>query len=255
MYDTENKLSELMHRATASLESDTTALVERGMQKGLRLRRRRTAAVGLAAASALVLTGGVVVAARSIGPDASSGVAAAGTPATPTLPAPPVRSSSTPTSSPTSAHPLSAKALKTLKDMAQSRGRVSEPKVWGDRTFAAASLIVDDGKGASQLTVLVERRHPVRKCPGPVTEAGYCTKRDEFVVFYRDMEPSATQVGSNYVALHRPDGVVVYLTSYNAREEKDSSASRSRPPFSISQLIGMARSDKWLTAAPTVLTK
>ena len=100
-----------MRRATAELEPDSTDLVRRGMQKGLRLRRRRTAGLSIAAASMLVLTGAVVVAAQSLGAEDDAPFAG-----TPGLSVP--QQASKPTATPSTAKPVTSKdTLATLRQV------------------------------------------------------------------------------------------------------------------------------------------
>ncbi|MGH3371978.1 MAG: hypothetical protein ACRDPR_18490, partial [Nocardioidaceae bacterium] len=144
MHDIDETLADLMRRATDGLEPDSPDLVRRGMAKGLRLRRRRTAGLSIAAASALVLTGGVVVAAQTLGPD-QAGAQVAGTPGLTVATATP------------SARPVTPKdTLATLQKVLPATVKVSEPRSWGDSGFTAASVTVDDGKGLAEVLVLVE---------------------------------------------------------------------------------------------------
>src|SRR5918994_429664 len=152
MHDIDETLPDLMRRATDGLELESPDLVRRGMAKGVRLRRRRTAGLSIAAASALVLTGGVVVAAQSLGPDP----AGAQVPGTPGL----TVATATP-----SAEPVTPKdTLATLRKLLPATIKVSEPKSWGDSRFTAASVTVDDGLGLAEIDVLVEAGFPQKTC-------------------------------------------------------------------------------------------
>ncbi|GAB3930186.1 hypothetical protein GCM10029976_031360 [Kribbella albertanoniae] len=58
----DGQLPELMARATDGLEPESVDLVERSLAQGVRLRRRRSTAAGVAAGGAVLMTMGVVVA-------------------------------------------------------------------------------------------------------------------------------------------------------------------------------------------------
>jgi hypothetical protein len=261
MYNTEHRLSELMQRATESLEPDTTSLVQRGMSKGLRSRRRRTAFVGAAAASAVLLTGGAaVVAAWSGGPDAGPPVA--GSPGTPTSPTSPTLPT---TPSPTaSSRPDPGKAtLDTLVRLVPDSMAVSDLEHRVNAGYVAASVTVDDGKGLSELGVFIERRRGVKDCSASETGQEACkVLADGSVLLSSELapvygsypknskfpsgrHPSDRGVKYNSVQLHRRDGLVIGFMNYTSRDEKRSPNTRATPPFTVAQLTAMAKSSHW----------
>jgi len=248
MYDIDETLSDLMRRATDGLEPDSPDLVRRGMAKGVRLRRRRTAGLSIAAASALVLTGGVVMAAQSLGP----GQAGAQVASTPGL----TVATATPSAKPVTPHGT----LATLKKMLPATIKVSEPKTWGDSRFTAASVTVDDGKGLAEVSVLVEGGITQKTCPTENSRAcqvltdGSVLVSSRMEPAYQPGHPNDRGVSSNSVELYRPDGVKISLMNFNSRDEKGSPKTRPEPPFSVAQLTSMARSPLW-QAAPVVKSK
>lgn len=262
MDESTQNLPEMMRRATDGLEPDSPDLVRRGMQKGLRMRRRRTAGLSVAAATALVLTGAVVVSARSIGPDrADAQVAGTSGPSAP---------ASKPPAKPSTARPAASKdTLDTLRKMVPAGFKVSDLEHRGDSGFTAASITVDDGRGLSELGVLIERREVMKRCPAPGAETGYksCKKLSDGTVVLRSAlepvygpfpkstkfptgrHPNDRGVRYNSVALHRRDGVVIAMVSYTSRDEKNSPNTRQKPPFSVAQLTSMAQSKLWKAPA------
>jgi hypothetical protein len=245
MHDIDETLPDLMRRATDGLEPDSPDLVRRAMAKGVRLRRRRTAGLSIAAASALVLTGGVVVAAQSLGPD-PAGAQVAGTPGLTVATATP------------SAKPVTPKdTLATLRKLLPATIKVAEPKTWGDSRFTAASVTVDDGKGLAEVSVVVEGGYPQTSCRTDDRRACQVLSDGSVVVssrmepVYQTGHPNDQGVASNGVELYRPDGVKISLQTWNSRDEKGSPKTRPEPPFSVAQLTSMARSPLW-RAAPVV---
>jgi hypothetical protein len=130
--------------------------------------------------------------------------------------------------------------------------QVSKPGTWGggkDEGLNGASLILNDGKGASQVTAAVYTNSPMENCDG---WEGYCKVRPDgsFLITInerRDVrEPNNPKaVVDNSVEIHWKDGRAISLASYNAVEEKGSDRTRPKPILSVATLLKMAESDQW----------
>lgn len=244
MHDIDETLPDLMRRATDGLEPDSTDLVRRGMERGKRLRRRRTAGLSIAATCGLVLTGAVAVAAQSIGPGQAD-PQVAGTPG---------QSVVAPTPKPSAKAVTPKDTLATLRKVRPATVRLSEQRSWGVDGFTAASVTVDDGKGLAEVSAFVESGPVVENCPTgdsrtcQVLSDGSVLLTETMARVYRPGHPNDRGVSYNSAQLHRPDGVQISLTSYNSQDEKDSPKTRQQPPFSAAQLTSMARSPLWKAA-------
>ncbi len=236
-----SQLTELMQQATENLEPVTPDLLERSVQQGLRLRRRRTTILSLTGAGAVLATVGLIAGGiQSFGSPSEASVA--GTPlpsATPTPAAKP--------------HPVTARqTLATLRSLIAAPGRtLSHPEARGDSDdgFNAAAYVVDDGKGASRIEVLVSGGGEQDPCADP--SATCTTNPDGSTLFTVTEQPeypgdrNIDGVVSNYVTLHFPDGRFIGITSYNAPAEKDSRHTRQKPLFSVPELTTMVQSKTW----------
>ncbi|MFB6718900.1 hypothetical protein ACFCV3_02020 [Kribbella sp. NPDC056345] len=242
MKDIDTQLPELMTRATEGLEPESVDLVERSVAQGLRARQRRAAGGGVAAGVAVLATAAVVVGAFQHfdrrGQVAPAGPLVVGPTVTP-LPTRPMTSTSPPTANPKDP------TLLTLRSLLKAPGRtLSAPESWGgeDDGFLGAAWVVDDGKGRSQVTALLQRMpRPVscKNIPG-------CTVRpDGSTIRSQSMGPEGAKVVSNFVEITRKDGRFVSLTSYNAPSEKDSKPTRAAPLLTVAQLTRLADSQAW----------
>ena len=247
-------LPDLMRRATDGLEPETNDLVQRGMRRGVTLRRRRTALLSFAGAGAILATATVAVGATQLGA-AGGGTQVAGPP-----------SLSAVQSASTQAKPApvtSADTLGTLRKVLPAGLKVIEPKTYGGPRdgFTAASVTVDDGKGPAEVSVIVETVAP-RTCHGRdrTREAGTCKVLADgsvLVTFsgleYPAGQPSNQGVIENLVELTRRDGVKIGLTSYNSKDEKGSPTTRPLPTLSLQQLAIMAESKLWKATTPGLI--
>lgn len=241
----DDQLPELMTRATDGLEPESVDLVERSVAQGVRLRRRRSAAAGVAAGGAVLVTMGLVVAGVQHF-DQRGG-------SQPLVAGPPVASKPTsapsglPSADPTKKPKPGGPTLKTLQSLLKGPGRtLSAPASWGgeDEGFFAASTVVDDGKGKSQVQVLTQRM----LLPGPPTckDVPGCTKRpDGSTIRSQQLGHERDGVLSNFVEITWKDGRFIGLTSYNAVSEKDSKPTRAKPFLTVAQLTELAGSKQW----------
>ncbi|MFI5728711.1 hypothetical protein ACIA49_01235 [Kribbella sp. NPDC051587] len=242
MSNLDSKLPELMRRATEDLEPESVDLVERSVAQGTRLRQRRGALTGVAAGVAVLATMGVVVGAvqhfdrRADGGALVAGPPIAATPSFNPTPPPAVTPPATVAKGPT---------LDTLRSLLKTPGRtLSAPESWGgaDDGFFGAAYVADEGKGKSQVTVLLQRF----KGPASCKDVQGCTKRpDGSTIRTQSMGGEGGGVISNFVEVRRKDGRFVSLTSYNAPSEKDTKPTRTRPILSVQQLTQLADSPKW----------
>jgi hypothetical protein len=245
MNNLNDTLPGLMHRATENLEPATTDLLERSVQQGLRLRRRRTTLLTASGAGAVLATAGLVVGATQV-LGRPSDAAVAGTTPTPT----PSASVQKP-----SAKPATAKeTLATLRTLIQAPGlKLSKPETWGDKSAFGAAYVVDDGRGASRVDVLLSGGGEEDRCAVPSTAC--TTLPDGSTLFSLAGEPvypgdrNVDGVLSNYVLRRLPDGRIISLTSYNAPAEKGAPHTRAKPLYSVAQLTALAQSKSWTLPA------
>ncbi|MEV0286921.1 hypothetical protein AB0H36_22635 [Kribbella sp. NPDC050820] len=239
MNNLNDTLPALMQRATENLEPVSNDLLERSLHEGLRLRRRRTALLSVAGASAVLATAGLVVSATQLvgGP---SDVAVSGITTAPS--ATPIAPKATPVTS--------QEGLATLRALVQAPGRtLSAPQAWGDKGAIGASYVVDDGQGASRVEVLLTGGGEENRCAA--AGSGCTTLPDGSKVFSLMEVPSyagsrnVDGVVSNYVARYLPDGRFMSLTSYNGPAEKGTPHTRTKPLLTVAQLTELVQSPQW----------
>jgi hypothetical protein len=240
MNNLNDTLPGLMHRATENLEPDSTDLLERTVQQGLRLRRRRTTLLTASGAGAVLATAGLVVGTTQV-LGRPSDAAIAGTPVPSAV--------QTPTSKPITPK----ETLATLEQLISKPGRtVSQPTTWGGTKdgFLAASYIVDDGHGASRVEVLVSGGEQQDPCAP--AGSGCTTDPDGSIVYasserpeYSDGRQDRNRVVSSYVTVSRRGGGTISITSYNGPAQKGTKHTRTHPFFTVPQLVAMAKSTAW----------
>jgi hypothetical protein len=238
------QLNDLMQRATENLEPVSPDLLERSVQHGLRLRRRRSTILGLAGTGAVLATAGLVAGGiQWFGNPSDASVAGTSTPSVVPINTSPAKP----------AHVDPHQALKTLRLLLDAPGRTfTKPETWGGAKegFAAAAYLVDDGKGAARVDVLLSGGGEENPC---ATSSTGCTKLADgsslFAVTeqpaYSDQRQDKDGVVSNYVALYLRDGGMISLTSYNGPEEKGSPHTRQKPLLSVADLTKLVESKAW----------
>lgn len=244
MNNLNDSLPDLMRRATENLEPESTDLVERGMQRGAVLRRRRTALVGMSAAGAILATAGIVVGGTQVfgSPDQKTPVAGK-----------PTTVASTPAPAPAKTVPPATgkDTLATLRKLLPTGLQVSKPKSLdgGLGGQNSASVVVNDGKGASWLMVTTGYAYGnPTDCSNSLPHT--CTMQADgssLVAMFRDeiIRNGETKApSSNEVMLTRPDGTQVSLSSYSSGGE-GSPATRQQPLFSLAELTKLAGSKLW----------
>jgi hypothetical protein len=266
MNDSDELLPTMMRRATERLDQpDAAALVERGLRRGRQLRRRRTVGISLAAASAVVLAATGAYAVGKFLPSQDVQVATSPS-ATPTPKQDPKPSSSPtdwskptvpPEPDPETHNPNEEEILAILRSVVPKDFKVSQPKTWGDDVYAGARVTVNDGDGATELSVFVTRAsEPGLRCP--VEPPSECQRFPDGSVVetlkdareYVEGHPSDLGVIHNSATYERTDRLQVNLVSYNARAEKGQEPTRKRPPFSVEQLTDLAKDPRWQLTPP-----
>jgi hypothetical protein len=247
MNNLNDTLPDLMRRATENLEPDSTDLVERGMRRGVTLRRRRTVLRGLTGATAVLATAGIVVS----GTQLFGGHSPAGTPDD----APAAGGATASAKAPTAKTVTPADTLNTLTKLLPANLKQSDPKSFGSNGMHHAEVVVNDGKGASLLTVEIVTTPKMTDCSGT---HGNCTVRKDgsVVVSYANesifpYEPAKNPEGvkNTVLEIFRPDGKLISIYSYNAPKQINVQHTRVNPLFSVADLTRIATSDQWVYPA------
>jgi hypothetical protein len=239
MNNLNDTLPDLMRRATENLEPESTDLVERGMRRGTTLRRRRTALLSFTGAGAVLATAGIVIGGTQLFGGGSAEAPVAGT------------SSAASTAPKQAVTP--AQTLETLKGLLPANVKVSAPASYDENSTFHASVLADDGKGASLLTVtILTAGTPQKTCAGM---HGTCTVQADgtIVNFYANesifpYEPKKNPEGirNTVVEVFRPDGRIIVLYNYNAPKEIDVKRTRTNPLLTADALKKMALSNEWV---------
>ncbi len=236
----EDALPDLMRRATDGLEPDTTELVARGMRKGVRLRRRRTGGIAVAAAAAMVLSTGAVTFAVTRGGSATPD----GRPVAGSVSPSPAR-----TASPKEPAVKETQTLATLRALLPKNLRLSNPTTRGDNLLAnAATVIADDGRGGALVEVIVGWKSNDNCGPKPGEVGWNCTRLPDGSALTSIVTPGGAGdnfVKSNHVRLHRRNGSYVMITSTNTRSMDHGPATRTAPVLSIDQLRQIIQDPRW----------
>ncbi len=245
MNNLNDTLPGLMHRATENLEPASTDLLERSVQQGLRLRRRRTTLLTASGAGAVLATAGLVIGTTQV-LGRPSDTAVAGTTPTP---------SATPSATTKPAAVTPKETLATLRSLIQRPGlTLTKPTTWGGgkEGFNAVAYIVNDGQGASRIEAIVEGNSQAPSCNEGGTGGSSCTVRPDGSVLFTVTESpeyppdrNVDGVVSNHADLYYPDGRHLGVTSYNAPAEKGSPHTRAKPLFTPKQLITIVESKTW----------
>jgi hypothetical protein len=237
-----NDLTDLMRRATEDLEPESTDLVDRGVRRGVILRRRRSALVGFTSAGAVLAAAGVIFAgSQMIGGESSAGTRVAGVPIVATSRAPSV-----------AAKPMRQVApnetLQTLRSLVPAGLKVSQPRTWGDN-FIAASYIVDDGNGGSLLEVQVMTRKSQTSCANEAHPEN-CTIRPDGTIVLTEHQPGGSVRGMQVAAVSAvqvryPDGRIIVVSNANSTAWKKAPITRAKPLLTVAQLTALADSTAW----------
>ena len=247
MNNLNDTLPDLMRRATENLEPESSDLVERGMRRGQTLRRRRTALLSFSGATAVLATAGIVI----TGTQVLGGNAAA--------PASGTQGATVDTTKIIKSGPVTPKeTLATLLGLLPPELKVSKSTSWGDAGFSGAGAVLNDGNGASWLTMSVSSSDATCFDPQP----GSCVRRadgsritteTEAPVYSKDNNPGGVILNS--VQVTRADGGSISLMSFNAPQEKQVEHTRAKPVLTVAELTKIADSTQWrFPAKPPVPT-
>jgi hypothetical protein len=220
----------------------STDLLERTVQQGLRLRKRRTTLLTVTGAGAVLATVGLVVGATQV-VGRPSDAAVAGTTPTPSAKA------QTPAAKPITPQ----ETLATLRSLIKRPGltlTTPEARGGGKEGFNAVAYVANDGLGASRVETIVEGSSQAPSCAG--FGAGSCTVRADGSVLVTLTETpeyppgrNVNGVVSNHADLYYPDGRHLGITSYNAPAAKGIAHTRTKPLFTTTQLTTIAQSKTW----------
>jgi hypothetical protein len=241
MKNLNDTLPELMRRATENLEPESTDLVERGMARGLTLRRRRTALFTLTGATAVLATAGVIVGGSQLfANDASPAPAGTATMQQTTI-------------TKQATKPVTMKETQaTLTGLVPARLKVAKAQVWDDGGGYQAELILNDGKGLSLLSLAI--RPEFGKNQGCSDQKpGTCTPRADgsvLTVVKEEVDERTPGVLTNRIYLIRPSGETIALSSLNGPTVTRNGAitvekSRAKPALTTVELTTIADSKLW----------
>lgn len=238
MNNLNDSLPDLMRRATDDLEPESNDLVERGIQRGVKLRRRRTAMLSLSGAGAVLATAGVIVGGTHVlGGNAQAPVAGTTT-AKPS--APPAAKPATP-----------AGTLTTLRALLPEKLRQSAPQAFDDGGQYRAQVVVDDGKGGSLLSLTIATSKPITSCAG----LDHCKVQPDGSVLrsfanqsLKDPRRNPGGIKRTVVEIYRPDGRTISLQHFNA-SLSIVQHTRPAPLLTVAQLTAIATSTDWVYPA------
>lgn len=237
MSDLHKTLPDLMRRATENVVPESTDLLERGMRRGMTLRRRRSALLGLTGGGAvLAVVAGVLAVPQLLGDGSTGTGTVAGMPSTS------VRPSVKP---PTEVTP--SETFQTLKKLLPDGLRFSEPRMRYDEDEATieVSVLVDDGKGVSYLSVQLGRYNVPLNC---ADKPHNCRIRSDGSTLTTSWNrPGKHDDGhiNHHAVVYRTDGTGISVASTNSAWPDVRGITRPQPMFSVAQLTRMADSKLW----------
>jgi hypothetical protein len=250
MNNLNDTLPELMRRATENLEPESTDLVERGMRRGATLRRRRTTLISLSSATAVLATVGIIAAGTQIfngaSPEKTPAASTADTPAKPTA-APPASGRQV------SKLATPATTLATLQKVVPAELKQSAPKSTTVNGLFKASVVLDDGKGASLIEVLMMNTKATKlSCAGlhgtcSVAKDGTVTSYyTNELIFPFEVDKNPAGVRETVVDITHADGTAIAIYSYNSPNDLAGPHSRAKPLFSAAELTKLANDQQWM---------
>jgi hypothetical protein len=141
----------------------------------------------------------------------------------------------------------------TLLKVLPSGLQLGKPETRGGGTqgFNGVGLVVNDGKGASRIDVMVEYANAPSSCAEMST--AHCQKKADgrFVGWstnepeYTDARQQAEGVLQNTADIYYPDGRHISILNFNGSSEKGSKHTRATPIFTAQQLLAMAGDKGW----------
>ncbi|MFF4832129.1 hypothetical protein [Streptomyces sp. NPDC001315] len=244
----EDRLSAALHQAGGTFDTDRAALAAGGAVRGRRRQLlRRTAVLGGAAGIALVGVGGALLVPWGGKPD----------PQPTSVAAKPRPTKATATPGPFSGDDM-IRTLETL--LPQGKFTKQQARGTDDSQLPPyATVVYDDGKGASAISVGVSRIQPgsdearqTIQCPDKVfiPSDGCATTRladGSGVMVHRGYEYPDKHVDTKLwrAELITPTGQHVSVQEWNAAAEKDAPVTRPEPALSVDQLKQLAAAKEW----------
>ncbi|WP_111489914.1 hypothetical protein [Peterkaempfera bronchialis] len=250
----EDELGQALRRTGDAFQADSHALVSAGVARGRRIRRRRRAGIaGGVTALALVGVGGAVV----------PGLMSSGSPASaPTAVASSVQAAASTPSRPAGRSVSDKEMVRLLRGLLP-KGKVSETSgrgVSSDQKTplgASAQAVFDDGQGAAQVAVLLNRQptpvsdddvscpdkahNPYDQCTRTLLPGGLVLVVDKGYEYAA--QPDGTKLWT--ATLTAEDGRQIAFSEWNAPAEKGVPASRPAPPLTTAQMTRLVTSGVW----------
>lgn len=275
----------LMRHAAEGYAYDTARVVREAARRGRRHKRTRAAAAaGLGVAAVALFATVAVYGLSSAGELATPAADPTGTASATTGPAP--TTPTTTTSSPTRttvrertfafAPDLVADELAKAVTAQTPGSRTSDHTTWSediamtdagdmqallDRNdpFEGASIVLDDGRGASQVTLLIADNDGIglvgpdptcRTLPDGTPPGTTCQDLDDgSVLLVRAQATEARREGtvvSNTVTVMTADGWMIEATSRNSPAEKNATITRTQPALVVADLARLVLEPDWL---------
>jgi hypothetical protein len=276
----------LMRHTAEGYANDTDRVVREAARRGRRHKRTRAAAAaGLGVAAVALLTTIAVYGVSSAGELATPAVDPTG-PATSATTAPATATPTTTSPSPTRttarertfafAPELLADELAEAVATRTPGSRTSDHTTWSediavtdagdmqarldkDDPFEGASIVLDDGQGASQVTLLIADNDgiglvgPNPTCgtlPDGTPPGTTCQDLDDGSILLEraratEARPEGTVV-SNTVTVMTADGWMIEATSRNSPAEKNATITRTQPALVVADLARLVLEPDWL---------
>ncbi|MEV6285967.1 hypothetical protein [Kribbella sp. NPDC051770] len=243
MNNLNDSLPDLMRRATDDLAPESNDLVERGIRRGVTLRRRRTALLSLSGAGAALATAGIIVGGTHVFAGTPEAPVAGTTAAAAPNAKPPVSKPATP-----------AGTLATLRGLLPENLQQSAAKSYNDGGGQyRADVVLNDGKGESLLSLTIATSKPITSCDG----MDHCKVQPDGSVVrsfanqsIKDPRRNPGGIKRSAVEIYRPDGRTISLQHFNA-SLSITQHTRPDPLLTVAQLTTIATSNTWVyPAAP-----
>jgi len=287
--DDATDVQELMRHATEGYTYDTARVVREAARRGRRHKRTRAAAAAGLGAAAVAVATVAVYGVSSAGELATPAADTTGTASPTKKPALTKPTKSSPRPKTPERERTFAFAPDLLADQlaeavtAQSPGsRISDHTSWPEdfnsramtdagvmqawlakrNPFEGASIVLDDGQGASQVMLFIADEdndgigRPVgsdltcRTVPDGTPPGTTCQDLDDgSVLLVREQDAEARPEGtvvSNTVTVMTADGWMIGATSRNSTAEKNGTITRAQPALSVADLTSLVLRPDWL---------
>ncbi len=277
-------VQELMRHAADGYTYDTSRVVREAARRGRRHKKARAAAAaGLAVAAvalfATVAVYGVSSSGELAAPAAEPTETASATTAQDTITTP--AASSSPTQTPVRERTFARTPDLLADELADAvtamtpGSRTLDHNTWSENItvtdagdmlapldknpFEGASIVVDDGQGQSQVTLLIAdndgigligRNPTCRTIPDQPPPGTTCQNLDDGSMMLirahaTEARPEGT-VASNTVTLMTADGWMIEATSRNSAAEKNATITRTQPALAVADLMQLVLEHHWL---------